>query len=160
MAMNAQPSATSGRLDTLAPSRAEAEYYRLALLAPPAGLGLIGLAGGTWGGFMIMALFVAGIPYLLWASGMALWMRGRRLGAIRIAVWTAPFSFLVVFELVLLVFVLLTEVPGERLLAVLDGLVFFAPWVLGLGYAFVLLVLLGWTLFRRFRSPAELEVGE
>lgn len=124
MATNAQPAATGGSPGATDPSQAEAEYYRVALLAPPAGLFLLGLASSTWA--RVMAI---------------------------------PLSFLVVCALALLVVALLTEVPAQWHTAVLGGLVFFAPWVLGLGYAFVLVVLLGWGLFGRFRSPGASDPG-
>ena len=120
-------------------------YFQLSLLFPIA-IPLLTMAvwprgfaqshSGLTGifGLADLALLIAGIPYLLFAVALFLWIRRRSLHTIQVAAVIAPIIFCVPVWLFILC---LGEVHSIG--AAIFAFIFYSFWTLAIGYAYVLL---------------------
>lgn len=140
----------------------ERGYFRASLLLPlPAHL-LLAASRTSWDGVMAASLYFGALPYLLWAVVMFRLLGQGSPARVRRLVWLAPLTYLVVFAIVVPVIGLVTASPEERAEAIplgLAGMLVFTPFILVIGYAWVVVVSLGWMVARRYlgkRAPASL----
>lgn len=140
----------------------EKSYYRWALALPLLVHGIVALVPGPFQGIGAASVYFGGIPYLVWAGIMAWATWDMSLPRLRRAVLLAPLGFLLIFAicyyLVLLPLLLpdsgheQAEALGSRLAsATREGLGAFTIYILGIGYAWVLLIRLGWRLWAKLR---------
>lgn len=137
----------------------EESYYRGAVFGPPIVLTFLAAVGGAIQGVILMAIAYGGIPYLVWAGIMLRWMNDRPLKRVRRAVLLAPVGYLTVFmaQLYLMAILFSDSGPWGSDIAVANrSLGFFASWVFAFGYAWVLLVLVGWRIIARINRSKSL----
>jgi hypothetical protein len=92
---------------------------------------------------------VGGIPYLVLVALLLLWGRGKTGKQFRRALILSPILMLPISFLVIVIFVLIADRQslGRQ---TIDGFFFFyVPWILGYGYAYVVLGLTGVFILRR-----------
>ena len=139
-------------------SMRERRFYNLALLLPlvvsAACLGFlsVGFRLPQWLleviGLTAYSGLVAGIPYVVLIVLLLVWGRGRTDKQFRWALILSPILMLPIFALFIVVFVLIVDRQslGRE---TLPGLLFYVPFILGYGYAYVALALTGLFIFRR-----------
>lgn len=128
----------------MADVRRERAFYTGALVAPMVGHAVLAMLPSPVYGVMAMSLMYVGLPYAVWASLMFLGLRMQPIHRIRMAVLLAPVSFFIVCVLMYTALSVATDVSGIRFSTAIATAGFFAPWVLGLGYLWVALILLMW----------------
>jgi glucan phosphoethanolaminetransferase (alkaline phosphatase superfamily) len=132
----------------MADEQRERAFYAGALVAPIVGHALLATLPSPLAGIMAMSLVYVGLPYAVWALLMFVWMRKQPIHRIRTAVLLAPVSFFIVCALIYAAFSFATAEPGNRLSSAMASAGFFAPWILGFGYLWVILILITWRVVR------------
>lgn len=97
---------------------------------------------------MATSLVYVGLPYAVWGLLMFLWLRKQPIHRLRMAVLLAPISFFVVCVVVYAVLSFAVADSGNKLATATASAELFAPWVLGLGYLWVAVILLAWRVVR------------
>jgi hypothetical protein len=126
-------------------------YYRWALLLPLLVPVLVSPLLGLLPGFpavlaylLFLSLVIGGVPYLLFATGFLLWMRGASDARVRHGILLAPLVYTVVMIVCLTPFLLLDGTLANSS----DSLGTFAWFALVFGYGYVALAELGRLLLR------------
>ena len=104
-----------------------------------------------YGGLLVVVMFsllIGGIPYLIFLVGFFVWMRGKTADQIRMATWLAPVICTGVFAACAFIVILLQALSsaGTRVDGDIAG---YAVFVIAFGYGYVLIVNVGYFLFRR-----------
>jgi len=133
-------------------------FYKLSLLLPLFGsaLGFPFLFVGTslpWWlrqalGLAALSGMVAAIPYMVLVVLLLLWARSKTERQFLYALLVSPILMLPLFSLYLLAIALILDRQSLGW-QTFDGLVFYVPWVVGIGYGYVLLALICRFIFRR-----------
>ncbi|WP_420129349.1 hypothetical protein [Longimicrobium sp.] len=133
-------------------------YYRWALLLPllvPALAWLLqGLLPGSAAAMaylLFMSVVIGGVPYLLFAIGFLLWMRGASDARVHRGILLAPLTYTVVLVICLTLFLLVDGTLSNSS----DSLGTFVGFALVFGYGYVALAELGRALLRPGTAPAE-----
>jgi glucan phosphoethanolaminetransferase (alkaline phosphatase superfamily) len=119
----------------------ERSFYKGALVAPMVGSALLAILPSPISGVMAMSIWYAGLPYAMWAVLMFLWMRKQSLPRIRRAIVLAPVSCLLVCGVFYGAIAFARASSGNRTSSAVRSAGFFAPWILGVGYFWVLVIL-------------------
>ena len=133
---------------TMADDRRERAFYAGALAAPIVGHGVLAMLPSPLLGVMAASLMYVALPYAVWGLLMFLWLRHQPIHRIRTAVVLAPVSFFIACVLIYAVLSFATQDPGTRLSTATASAKFFAPWVFGFGYLWVMLMLMVWRVVR------------
>lgn len=133
-------------------------YYRWALLLPLLVPALASALQSLLPGFasvvaylLFMSVLIGGVPYLLFAAGFLLWMRGASDARVRRGILLAPLTYTVVMLVCLTLFLLITGTFANSA----DSLGTFVWFALVFGYGYVALAELGRALLRPGTAPAE-----
>ncbi len=101
-------------------------------------------------GLAALSGMVASIPYMVLVVLLLLWARRKTEKQFLYALLVSPFLMLPLFSLYLLAIALILDRQSLGW-QTLDDLVFYVPWVVGIGYCYVLLALICRFIFRRLR---------
>jgi hypothetical protein len=133
-------------------------FYKLSLLLPVfcSAVGYPFLFVGTslprWLrqalGLAALSGVVAAIPYMVLVVLLLLWARSRTEKQFLYALLVSPILMLPLFSLYLLAIALILDRQSLGW-QTFDDLVFYVPWVVGIGYGYVLLALICRFIFRR-----------
>jgi hypothetical protein len=91
---------------------------------------------------------VGGIPYLVLVALLLLWGRGKTEKQFRRALTLSPILMVPIFLLFIVIFALIADRQSLGWQTI-DGLFFSVPWIVGFGYAYVVLGLTGVFILRR-----------
>jgi hypothetical protein len=133
---------------TVAEDRRERAFYAGALAAPMVGHGVLAILPSPVYGLMAMSLNYVGLPYAVWALLMFLGLRKQPIHRMRMAVLLAPISFFIVCALIYAVLSFAVADSGNRFATAIASAELFAPWILGLGYLWVIIILFTWRVVR------------
>jgi hypothetical protein len=133
---------------TLADDRRERAFYVGALAAPIVGHGVLAILPSPVFGVMAMSLNYMGLPYAVWGLLIFLWLRKQPIHRMRLAVLLAPISFFIVCVVTYAVLSFAVADSGNGFATARASAELFAPWVLGLGYLWVVVILLAWRVVR------------
>jgi MFS family permease len=136
--------------------------YQLSLSLPllvPAALApiLFGLVGVlpewliTVLSFVVWSGLIGGVPYVLLATLLLLWARGKREKEIRRGLILSPFFMLLIFWCFVTVASLISPSPDASPSSLAQAFLFFGSFVLIFGYAYVALVFGAIWMLRRKR---------
>lgn len=132
----------------MADDRRERAFYVGALAAPIVGHAVLAILPSPVFGVMAMSLNYMGLPYAVWGLLMFLGLRQQPIRTIRMAVLLAPLSFFIVCAVVYAVLSFAVADSGNRFATAIASAELFAPWILGLGYLWVVVILLAWRVVR------------
>lgn len=128
--------------------RRERAFYTGALIAPMVGHAVLAMLPSPVFGVMAMSLVYVGLPYAVWGLLMFLWLRKQPIHRMRVAVFLAPISFFIVCAVIYAVLSFAIADSGNKLATAIASAELFAPWILGLGYLWVAVILLAWRVVR------------
>ena len=128
----------------MADDRRERAFYVGALAAPIVGHAVLAILPSPALGVMAMSLNYMGLPYAVWGLLIFLWLRQQPIHRMRRAVLLAPISFFIICVVVYAVLSFAVADSGSRSATAIASAELFAPWVLGLGYLWVVVILLAW----------------
>ncbi|HEU4881576.1 MAG TPA: hypothetical protein VFT45_05005 [Longimicrobium sp.] len=136
-------------------------YYRWALVLPllvPALVSPLGMLNPQPPGFttmltylLFMSVLIGGVPYVLFAIGFLLWMRGASDARIRRGILLSPLVYTGVMLLCLTLFLLIDGTFSNSS----DSMGMFVGFALLFGYGYVALAELGRLLLRPGAASAE-----
>lgn len=132
----------------MADDRRERAFYIGALAAPVVGHAVLAMLPSPVFGVMATTLNYLGLPYAVWGVLMFLWLRRQPIHRLRRAVILAPISLFLVCVAIYAVLSFAAADSGNRLATAMASAELFAPWILGLGYLWVAVILLGWRVVR------------
>ena len=132
----------------MADDRRERAFYVGALAAPIVGHAVLAMIPSPVFAVMAASLVYVALPYAVWGLLMFLWLRKQPIHRLRIAVLLAPISFFIVSVVVYAVLSVAVADAGNRLATAVASAELFAPWILGLGYLWVAVILLAWRVVR------------
>jgi hypothetical protein len=99
-------------------------------------------------GLAALSGIVGAIPYMVLVVLLLLWARGKTEKQFLYALLVSPILMLPLFSLYLLVIALILDRQSLGW-QTFDDLLFYFPWILGVGYGYVLLALICLFIFRR-----------
>lgn len=132
----------------MADDRRERAFYIGALAAPIVGHAVLAMIPSPVFGVMAASLVYVALPYAVWGLLMFLWLRKQPIQRLRLAVLLAPTSFFIVSVAVYAILSFAVADSGNRLATAMASAQLFAPWILGLGYLWVAVILLAWRVVR------------